>query len=52
MDRTRGGFWSLTMYDKDCFMLPNSPNVGTVSLDDNELKFAPDGSLTITMSHA
>jgi hypothetical protein len=56
MDRTRGGFWSLTMYDKDYFMLPNSPNgrtnVGTVNLDANELKFAPDGSHTITMSHA
>jgi hypothetical protein len=55
MDRSRGGFWSLTMYDKDYFMLPNSPNgrtnVGTVSLDANELKFAPDGSLTITISH-
>ena len=56
MGRTRGGFWSLTMYDKDYFMLPNSPNgrtnVGTVSLDANELKFADDGSLTVTMSHA
>jgi hypothetical protein len=55
MDRTRGGFWSLTMYDKDYFMLPNSPNgrtnIGTVLLDANELKFAPDGSLTIHMSH-
>lgn len=56
MDRARGGFWSLTMYDKDYFMLAKSPNgrtnVGTVSLDANELKFAPDGSLTITISHA
>ena len=55
VDRARGGFWSLTMYDKDYFMLPKSPtgrtNVGTVSLDANELKFAADGSLTITMSH-
>jgi hypothetical protein len=55
VDRSRGGFWSLTMYDKDYFMLPHSPNgrtnVGTVSLDANELKFAADGSLTITMSH-
>src|SRR5262252_2286424 len=55
MDRTRGGFWSLTMYDKDYFMLPNSPNgrtnIGTVNLDAKELKFAPDGSLTITISH-
>ena len=43
------------MYDKDYFMLPKSPNgrtnVGTVSLDANELKFATDGSLTIHMSH-
>lgn len=56
VDRTRGGFWSLTMYDKDYFMLPNPPNsrtnVGTVNLDANQLKFAADGSLTITMSHA
>jgi hypothetical protein len=56
VDRTRGGFWSLTMYDKDYFMLPKSPNgrtnIGTVNLDANELKFAADGSLTITMSHA
>jgi hypothetical protein len=55
VDRSRGGFWSLTMYDKDYFMLPQSPNgrtnVGTVSLDADELKFATDGSLTITMSH-
>jgi hypothetical protein len=56
MDRTRGGFWSLTMYDKDYFMLPDSPNgrtnIGTVNLDANELKFGSDGSLTITISHA
>jgi hypothetical protein len=54
VDRSRGGFWSLTMYDKDYFMLPNSPNgrtnVGTVSLDANELKFNDDGSLTIHIS--
>jgi hypothetical protein len=56
VDRTRGGFWSLTMYDKDYFMLPTSPNgrnnIGTVNLDANELKFAADGSLTITIAHA
>jgi hypothetical protein len=55
MDRSRGGFWSLTMYDQDYFMLANSPNgrtnIGTVSLDANELKFAGDGSLTITIAH-
>ncbi len=54
VDRTRGGFWSLTMYDKDYYMLPNSPNgrtnVGTVNLDANELTFAKDGSLTLTLS--
>jgi hypothetical protein len=55
VDRSHGGFWSLTMYDKDYFMIPISPNgrnnVGTVNLDANELKIAPDGSLTITLSH-
>jgi len=44
------------MYDQDYFMLPNSPNgrtnIGTASLDAKELKFAADGSLTITISHA
>jgi hypothetical protein len=52
--RSRGGFWSLSMYDKDYFMLPKPANgrtnVGTVSLDANELKFGADGSLTIHMS--
>jgi hypothetical protein len=56
VDRSRGGFWSLTMYDKDYFMLPDSPNgrenIGSVSLDANERKFASDGSLTITIAHA
>jgi hypothetical protein len=45
VDRTRGGFWSLTMYDNDCFMLADSANgrtnVGTVSLDANELNLRP-----------
>lgn len=54
IDRAKGGFWSLTMYDKDYFMLPKPANgrtnIGTVSLDANELQFAADGSLTITMS--
>jgi hypothetical protein len=54
VDRSCGGFWSLTMYDKCYFMLPDPPNgrtnVGTVSLD-AELTFADDGSLTIAMSH-
>jgi len=56
IDRAREGFWSLTMYDKDYFMLPHTPNgrtnIGTVSLDANELKFGADGSLRITISRA
>lgn len=55
IDKTRGGFWSLTMYDKDYYMQPNSlngrVNIGTVNLDANELKFAKDGSLTLTLSN-
>ena len=53
--RDRGGFWSLTMYDQDYFMPATSPNgrhnIGTVNLDANELTFAPDGSLTLHLSH-
>jgi hypothetical protein len=56
MDRSKGGFWSLTMYDRDYFMLPDSANgrtnIGTVNLDANELKFAADGALTLVISHA
>ena len=31
VDRERGGFWSLTMYDQDYFMPATSPNGGTTS---------------------
>lgn len=55
VDRSKGGFWSLTMYDKDYFMLADGEggrtNLGTVSLDADQLKFADDGSLTLVMSH-
>ncbi len=55
VDRSRGGFWSLTMYDADYYMRPDSPNgrtnLGTVNLDADELVFAPDGSLTLTLSN-
>lgn len=55
VDPAKGGFWSLTMYDRDYFMLPTSPNgrhnIGTVNLDANELAFADDGSLTLILSH-
>lgn len=54
VDRTKGGFWSLSMYDKDYYMLAESPNgrtnLGTVNLDAGELKFAKDGSLTLVLS--
>lgn len=56
VDRSKGGFWSLTMYDKDYFMLADAPdgrtNLGTVNLDADQLRFAEDGSLTLTISHA
>ena len=56
VDRDRGGFWSLTMYDQDYYMLPTSPNgrhnIGTVNLDADELRFGADGSLTLHLSHA
>jgi hypothetical protein len=54
VDRARGGFWSLTMYDRDYFMTSTSPNgrhnIGTVNLDVDELKFGTDGSLTLVIS--
>ena len=53
VDRARGGFWSLTMYDKDYFMVPAANgrhNIGTVNLNADELKFGDDGSLTLMLS--
>ncbi len=54
VDATRGGFWSLTMYDQDYYMPAESPNgrhnIGTVNLDADELTFADDGSLTLHLS--
>jgi hypothetical protein len=54
VDRDKGGFWSLTMYDQDYFMVP-SPNkrhnMGTVNLEADELTFGTDGSLTLHLSH-
>ncbi|MDM0109788.1 DUF1254 domain-containing protein [Variovorax sp. J22R24] len=55
VDRDKGGFWSLSMYDQDYYMLPASPNgrhnIGTVNLDADELEFNADGSLTLHLSH-
>jgi hypothetical protein len=43
------------MYDSDYFMFADSPNgrtnIGTVNLDADELAFAPDGALTLRLSH-
>jgi hypothetical protein len=54
VDRSRGGFWSITVYDKDSFMIADSPNgrvnIGTVNLDADELHFA-SGKLTLHLSH-
>ncbi|WP_431951677.1 DUF1254 domain-containing protein [Nocardia lijiangensis] len=54
VDRSRGGFWSLTMYDKDAFMFPDAPsgrvNIGTVDLDAGDLEIH-DGTLTLYLSH-
>jgi hypothetical protein len=39
---SKGGFWSLTMHDRDYFMLPkpanNGNNIGGVNLNANELR--------------
>ncbi|MEJ2816332.1 DUF1254 domain-containing protein [Caulobacter sp. CCG-8] len=55
VDRARGGFWSLSMYDQDYYFLTPSPNgrnnLGTVNLDADELVFNADGSLTLTLSN-
>lgn len=54
VDRARGGFWSLSMYDQDYYFLTQTPNgrnnLGTVNLDADELVFNADGSLTLTLS--
>jgi hypothetical protein len=55
VDRTRGGFWSLSMYDRDYYFWADSPNgrvnLGTKNLDADELVFGKDGSLTLHLSH-
>jgi hypothetical protein len=49
----RGGFWSLTMYTHDIFMLTDPRNgrcnIGTVNLNAGQLKFNDDGSLTLSL---
>ena len=54
VDRGLGGLWSLTMYNKDIFMIAGSPNgrvnLGTVNLDASELALT-DGKLALHLSH-
>jgi hypothetical protein len=54
VDRRRGGFWSLSMYNRDIFFLADSPNgrvnLGTTYLDANQLHFV-DNKLTLHLSH-
>jgi hypothetical protein len=44
------GFWSITMYDKDYFFVPNTINRYTVS-QRSKLKANPDGSVDIYVQH-
>lgn len=50
VDRERGGFWSITMYDADIFMLADPGNgrvnIGTAYLDADALRVV-DGKLTL-----
>ena len=51
-----GGFWSLTMYSSELFMLTDPPNgrvnIGTVHLRADQLKFNEDESLTLFLGSA
>lgn len=44
------GFWSLTMYDKDLYFVPNSLNRYTLSSRD-ALKYNIDGSITLYLQN-
>jgi len=44
------GFWSITMYDKDYFFVPNPINRYTVSAR-NKFKTNPDGSVDLYIQH-
>jgi hypothetical protein len=54
VDPERGGFWSLTMYTDELFMLTDPQNgranIGTVNFNAEQLKFNADGSLTLFLS--
>jgi hypothetical protein len=51
-----GGFWSLTMYSSELFMMTDPPNgrvnIGTVNLKADQLKFNEDGALTLFLGSA
>jgi hypothetical protein len=52
----RDGFWSLTLYTDDVFMLTDPANgrsnIGTVNLADDQLTFNQDGSLSLSLGAA
>lgn len=54
LDTELGGFWSLTIYTDELFMLTDPgngrANIGTVNLDADQLKYNDDGSLTLWLS--
>lgn len=41
------GFWSLTLYDADHFFAPNQLRRFSLGTKNRDLKFNPDGSLTL-----
>jgi hypothetical protein len=45
------GFWSLTLYDADHFFAPNALNRFSLGTKNKDLKYGPDGSLTIYVQH-
>lgn len=46
-----GGFWSITIYDEDQFMVPNPMNRYSIG-DRSRLSYNDDGSLDIYIQHA
>jgi hypothetical protein len=46
------GFWSLTMYDKEHFFVPNQLNRYSLGTKNKDLKYNADGSLTLYVQNA
>lgn len=45
------GFWSLTVYDANHFFYQNPDKIYSLGTKNKDLKFNPDGSLTIYLQH-